>query len=1797
MSKLLAALKSYLESEIEGALAAAPGRELRAVFAGPPVQVLNELFATLVGSDGRFVIKSVGISMPVFVLSAGAEDPDSIRSAKCTPSFLVKVRTSECRRFLALLPQDELTNVSIDSTMVWLSSQSGQNEFDQWKTHPMIDSLLRSALSQCPSKLIERVRVAAEHRLQEAWEQDEGFKDKRRTWSVLQRIFETDSIAAPPLDRFAALLGLVRADEDEFATKEHLSCLLRIGDVLEAQGLMTGCLSFEEQSDEDLKSHLGLFREHILERCTTSADFVSSPSAAYSPPIVGGGLPNWWNELTLDSWNRVLEAPAEKETEADLSVICQPLIPAMRGMPIVVRKCLTVAVGSRSEEQQIHVEIARAVGAGKFEVIDSVVIKDSDKIEWTDRAVPSHEKYLRYKFEAVGHKDAVIKVISLNSFGPGVVLYCRGADKISPFKLNAKAKNEQGQRCTRYECELKLHGIGAHQLDIYTGEHLVLGDLITGYEVSSERDEKLVRPIIPVSGASSHSIAIIETDEESYFEFTAKEPASGVEQTYRIWVQSGEDTPIGASSEFDRLLIEHRGGSRTERINARAEFVPSRLNDLQVWTIEDEFSFYPLVLGPDYLEQWSKPEWSNLPVYSKHALLLDPRPTVEELKPPAELISARAELLGRFKPNVDDPVMPMEMLRLGELMADTDFAAALSLYITSYTTWLKQDYNAAAWFDVVTIHSKERGSRALAPVPAAILLSPLHPVRLAWQCIAQDLLGNALAISPPCPGASILEPHSAPDCIALPCRSATGQFENQYFLSMRSTSDYWGVYWNQDRMGDFGTGDFLGFFNPEFGLQVEGLTTGFSVQQVTRSIEEVRRLSSAKSTLTIQITSDTSGDSSCNAGIDKWCTENLGPDGDEWHEAGPITLHVFDQREKELHPEQATLASLTERTDAAVRWFVKGQEIADLAIVAHLGVSSPSVQNQGLRSAVDSTGLTRFRIRRQLPGGNGVFIAESRVGCPHNHNASGQPADLLVDCIETLESACMRKFDSYVFAPRMPTLEDAVETARYCAVSSSSVDAASFFRGTSKSLLWDYELPSYARRAGENSGYYLLARHTPSMISAVQAAVQRLSTDALSGELVSSLLNEISRRGMPTLKQLTVGGATSFGEIGILVALRLLQADFQSGSEGSGLLSIMSGTDVLNLLIPVDPFQSHFDDLRGALDRTSWERPDILIASIRITDGIPDILRLTAIEVKARDGVMASPERAEALKQASSFCIFLSKLQNQAANPIWGIAWRNLLASLLDYAFRVYGQLPQFVNQDRWSELHALTLQELLAGKLKVDVDLRGRLILIDASSISSPADSDKDGFTETIVLTHKDAFNVLTSQARDTLEAIGQRVKNWALEAKADTFTQSNLSLPNIETQFEERDHSSAIAAPIEEVQKQEIDKPAVPITGSETAGLRFSVGNSIDAFVQQDYYFFPGNTQLNQLNMGIVGDLGTGKTQLIQALLLQLRESVSSNRGVAPQVLIFDYKRDYVKDEFVRAVDAQVLRPFDIPLNLFDIAGSEKPNAWLERSKFFSDVLDKIYSGIGPLQRHSLKEAVRNAYEKVGTQGTSPTMYDVFDSYRERGQSVDSPYSIMSDIVDGQYFARDASTIMPFSKLLTKGVIVLDLAAVGQDDRTKNMLVAIFLNLFYEHMLQIDKRPFVGTDPKLRFVDTMLLVDEADNIMQYEFDVLKKLLLQGREFGVGVILASQYLTHFKTRSENYMEPLLTWFIHKVPNISVKDLQALGIPRADNGMTDRIKTLRPHECLYKTYDVDGEFIRATPFFELVSNRVFASED
>ncbi len=69
-------------------------------------------------------------------------------------------------------------------------------------------------------------------------------------------------------------------------------------------------------------------------------------------------------------------------------------------------------------------------------------------------------------------------------------------------------------------------------------------------------------------------------------------------------------------------------------------------------------------------------------------------------------------------------------------------------------------------------------------------------------------------------------------------------------------------------------------------------------------------------------------------------------------------------------------------------------------------------------------------------------------------------------------------------------------------------------------------------------------------------------------------------------------------------------------------------------------------------------------------------------------------------------------------------------------------------------------------------------------------------------------------------------------------------------------------------------------------------------------------------------------------------------------------------------------------------------------------------------------------------------------------------------------------------------------------------------------------------------RQVTKLILIDEADNFMSQNLPSLRKILKEGREYGVGMILSTQDITHFKTSENDYSAYILSWIVHRVGQI-----------------------------------------------------------
>jgi hypothetical protein len=1810
-------------TRIQEVSAGAGSGEARLIFHGPPLEILEGVFSRLVEETGNSLPLPVLLQVPV--LGPGVSNPATGASGVCDEARLLDLRNSpKAPSYLALVPPGNHAIRSVSSTtddFGMLAASNGVNvDFDDWWADPFMQSAVEHVLesSRLTGAQLDDARemIARSARAFDDVETEPG--QRVAAWRLLARIFDAvaDPARAPELLSLAC--GVPYSSTGKLAYRQQAAVLAGITDAL-SDGLSTGLAAAREAAADQQRLWIDAFLEHIREIYSVPTALERSPEAFYAPAI-GQSLavpPAWWSGLTAEVWTELLDDGPE--ILGDIRIECaNPLLPSSRGIPILVTGPIELSVSAASPEGgAVSLTVERSPGRSTGGFPKHLMVDDTGA--FMDEAPPVHKAPIQYKALADGFRTASAKIVSLASWAPGIFIGCRSARKIAPPK--APSRRTRG---AHWESAINLPGPGRYELLVFLSPGSSTQRIATGLVVGDAVDEDALQ--IPVREVQPNLMHQLEVEVDGSYQvdlpFTRTTPEGKVVgEVCRIFLSCDDVAEEGCNSEFERLIMVNRrqvdpsGVKPVVQLNRNA-----RTSMLQGWLLQPEAagrSFLPIVLADDYEGRWVQPDWTdeNGRILSAGRYLKDPRPPASHFSPPQKFVDARIEI-ARLIRGGDDQSGLIEAAPLGKwLRQETAFRSVVEDYLDAYSQWLSAAPEIARWSDVVAIATREPGGRTLTRVPDAILLSPLHPLRLAWHALAQNVLSDAALSAQPCPAAGILDPGVVPDILHMPLVSPEGM-ELVPFLAVESNSDYWSILWNGRKLGNLAERSRMAPFGAMLGLKVGGISAGFSAGQVARALDDVSNVLCAKPILSVAISSAGGATDASNQGLMEWSRDQYAAPEKALRLAatGPRRLDVLDLRDASSRPDDEIIANLSQDTSNHVRWFSghpAGKSL-DLGIIAQLDSSEPDTAETQSRSVLGGGGLLRSRIRKQLPD---AFLSESRQSRPAE--PTGEPlADKVAACIGQLENVPGPTY-GLRFAPNIHAIGEMLEErkADFVAVSSSAIDPACFLGGwLPQSYLWDYDLPSYSRRAGDTNGYYLISRVKPSDRDGLRRVLSRLpGCNQLPDDHVETILLEVARRGIPTIRGLSGDNTGATGDLGLFVAARMLQDRFRIGPSSDSLAPVISGTPeaiYITLVVPVDPFRGHLDDLSRGMSReraadNGMSRPDLLVIAISVASSSVHV-HLTPIEVKCRLGtVFSATEAREALGQAQSLSKLLSKLAaHDDQLSAWRLAYKHLLLSIIGFGMRVYSQHQDLAGSPAdWSALHERVAAAILTDDRCVSVDARGRLIVVDDSLISDAVDRDADGFMETIVIGKADAGTIVGADAQSLYDSVRSKVGDWELPAgAASTASKNNNDIDNIVQAVEqllvdepEPVDSQAIAKvkplPSDNAQDSPTSNSAEPIEVdlAHPRGVLLRVGTTVDGFEPYKVALSLSDTRLNQLNMGVVGDLGTGKTQLLKSIVHQIASANPANRGIRPRVLIFDYKRDYSSPDFVAATGARVVKPQKLPLNLFDISTlGESMAPWLDRFRFFADVLDKIYSGIGPVQRDKLKRAVKAAYDATLT---APTIFDVHAAYSDilEGRA-DSPMAIIDDLVDMEIFERDPAKCVPFDEFLD-GVVVVSLDAFGQDDRSKNMLVAVMLNMFYENMLKTPKRPFLGVDPQLRALDSYLLVDEADNIMRYEFDVLRKLLLQGREFGCGVILASQYLRHFKVNATDYREPLLTWFIHKVPNVTAAELSALGLATTAAEASERIKSLGNHQCLYKSFDCPGLIVRGLPFYELISER------
>ena len=388
--------------------------------------------------------------------------------------------------------------------------------------------------------------------------------------------------------------------------------------------------------------------------------------------------------------------------------------------------------------------------------------------------------------------------------------------------------------------------------------------------------------------------------------------------------------------------------------------------------------------------------------------------------------------------------------------------------------------------------------------------------------------------------------------------------------------------------------------------------------------------------------------------------------------------------------------------------------------------------------------------------------------------------------------------------------------------------------------------------------------------------------------------------------------------------------------------------------------------------------------------------------------------------------------------------------------------------------------------------------------------------------------------------------------------------------------------------------DESAEPVIQENTShSIKIMIGHTQSG--HREVVFEPNNTKMvSHPNMGVIGTMGTGKTQFARSMIAQFaKEGVNNVGGKPVGILVFDYKGDYKDKEFLDAVGGTCYKfnyPFN-PLKLVvndEVEGMNLPAITADR---IADSFAKAY-GLGLKQQSNIKQVIIDTYKDAGItkdpnswNNPVPTIEQVIEKYFETYDANDKAFALFDKLRDYTIFTTDNSNCVSLFEWLNS-VRVIDLTLYPDD--TKKVIVSLILDLFYAEMRQLGGSKQENGFRELR---AMIMVDEAHQFLKKDFNSFRSIISEGRMFGVGMILSTQNVSDFKTSKEDYSQFILSWIIHHVNSISKAEIANIFGASDPNGerYMDFINKAKLFESVCKIGSrVDG--IRDLPFFELIKS-------
>ncbi|MER7419040.1 DUF87 domain-containing protein [Micromonospora peucetia] len=342
---------------------------------------------------------------------------------------------------------------------------------------------------------------------------------------------------------------------------------------------------------------------------------------------------------------------------------------------------------------------------------------------------------------------------------------------------------------------------------------------------------------------------------------------------------------------------------------------------------------------------------------------------------------------------------------------------------------------------------------------------------------------------------------------------------------------------------------------------------------------------------------------------------------------------------------------------------------------------------------------------------------------------------------------------------------------------------------------------------------------------------------------------------------------------------------------------------------------------------------------------------------------------------------------------------------------------------------------------------------------------------------------------------------------------------------------------------------------------------------------------------HIAITGETGSGKTQATKAIMHELMSPPFDLPA-----LILDFKDDYATGEYTRieqlamfdaSVEGLPFNPLIPPVD--PTSGRATPMAHIHQ---LVDIIKRIYR-LGDQQAYTLREVIKETYSIAGIDGRPfvpgpDQTYLPFDAIREvlHRDGHSALLGRLSPIFDLELFGSEGGGATQESLLDGRSVVRLSQLP---GDEVKNAVAEFLLMALYNHLIR---------RPQPRVLRRLVVLDEGWRLVQSPY--LEPLMREGRAFGVGVIIATQYPKDLPDAVSGATATRLFFSQTQADQIRAVQKSLLGKTSGSDAeqMASLVRSMPPLTCLVQNAH-NSPYARTAvcPYYERIADEDLPTDD